>query len=217
MHRSSRVLGLALVGALVGVLGGPAAEAAPVSFLVPDGWKTEQPANKMRKHQFLLPKAEGDAAETRVIVFHFGAHGGGKLQDNVVRWGKQIARGEGDPAKVLIRRTCNGVDVAIHDQQGTYAPPSFRPGAPKKAPQPGTRLINVYVPTSEGIYFVRLVGPQKTVAAQHKAFLEFLGTMSLSEGVKALPLPKFEEGPTSQPEGPGSRPTSRPTSRPSGR
>lgn len=175
------------------------ARSAPLGFDVPEQWTVERPISRMRVFQAHVPRAEGDPRDGKVIVYYFGPQAGGGVEANLERWKKQVRRGEDDPEPKRSERRCGPFRATILDQTGTYTPPSFGPRAPKRPPLPGTRIINVILPTPEGTYFVRLVGPKKTVAAHYARFLAFLDSAALG---KRLPLP------------PASRPTSRPSSRP---
>src|SRR5438045_2465437 len=52
----------------------------------PTGWKMQEPANKFRAYQFVLPKATGDKEDGELVIFYFGAGGGGSPGDNLKRW-----------------------------------------------------------------------------------------------------------------------------------
>jgi hypothetical protein len=191
----TRSLPLALLIALLPAL---AWADSPLGFDVPKGWKVEQPKSKMRSHQYHVPRTEGDERDAKVIVYFFGKQQGGGVEANIERWKKQIKRGEGDPEAKRSERKCGAFKATFFDQTGTYTQPSFRPNAPKAKPLPGTRIINVVLPTPEGTFFVRFIGPKKTVEKQHKSFLAFMDSAAIG---KKNPPPEKK---------PASRPTSRP-------
>src|SRR5687768_9445194 len=53
---------------------------------VPASWDAQQAGGQFRLAQFAVPKAAGDTAQALFIAFHFGAGGGGSVEDNVKRW-----------------------------------------------------------------------------------------------------------------------------------
>jgi hypothetical protein len=177
---------LALAG-FVAVVGGVGAWAAEgkgtvvdlggLKSTAPAAWK-EETAGKMRAYQFKIPRAKEDPADAEMIVFYFGPGGGGSTKDNIKRWkgffeppsGKSID----DVAKVEELKVA-GKDVTYLDVAGTYlykAAP-FDPNA-KVEKKPDYRMIGVVFETDKGAYFLRLVGPAKTVGDNKKGFDEWL-------------------------------------------
>ena len=167
--------------------------AAPVDFKAPKGWKKEKPANNMRKHQFRIPKSKGDVKDGELAVFHFS--GGGSVEANIKRWKTQVRAGAKDPKAKQTTRTCGGLKVVIYDQTGTYQTPPRGPRAPG-VKMAGARVINAIIETAEGNYYVKFVGPKKTIGDNMKQFHAFLDSLSATGKAK----PK--------------KPTSKPTSKP---
>ncbi len=130
----------------------------------------------MRKAQFLLPRAEGDPEDAEIGVFHFPA-GGGSAQANIDRWVSQIAQPDGSPsserAKVA-RRQVRSMPVTVVDVSGRYVAPLF-PGSPDRCDKPDFRLLAAVIESSSGPWFVKLVGPARTVerwAASFQAYVD---------------------------------------------
>jgi hypothetical protein len=183
MTRTSWALGL--LGGLLVAAAGPAAvqDKKPVEIdglksAVPGTWKEEQTTSNMRVLQYRVPRAEGDAADAEFIVFYFGPGGGGGTEDNIKRWKGMFVAPEGksidDVSKVETFKAGN-VPVTSLDVQGTY---KF-----KKAPfipddkaelRPDYRMIAVIFESPKGPYYLRLVGPAKTVEQNKKAFEEMV-------------------------------------------
>jgi hypothetical protein len=144
----------------------------------PETWKERRPPNEFQLKVFALPKAEGDKEETVVTIFHF-SRGGGSVEDNVKRWKGQIEPAEGkkidDVAKVETFEAAGGkVKVTYFDASGTYL---FRPmpaNPENMVKKPGYRLVNAYFASPNGPYFIRLVGPEKSVTAQEKGFKDWV-------------------------------------------
>ena len=147
----------------------------------PKDWKFTEPANKaMRILQATLPKAEGDKDDAELVVFFFGKGGGGDVKSNFNRWKGSMIAPEGknidDVAKTGKLTTADD-KVTFHtiDMTGTYkfkAQP-FNPNSPttEKAEY---RFIGIIMEGENGPFFIRITGPEKTVAKHYKAMEEWL-------------------------------------------
>jgi len=67
----------------------------------------------------------------------------------------------------------NGLKVTTVDVAGTYVAETA-PGSGTFLNKPGYRLRAAVVETSNGNYYVKLVGPEKTVAQWNESFLSYL-------------------------------------------
>jgi hypothetical protein len=140
----------------------------------PAGWKKGQPASNMQYAVFTLPHAEGDKEDATLTVYFFGTGGGGGVDANVKRWQGMFKAPAGEKSKVDKFKVGN-VEVTAVDVQGTYLLrfPPFDPNA-KVTEKPDYRLVGVVFESPKGPYFMRLVGPAKTVEKHKKAFDEWL-------------------------------------------
>jgi hypothetical protein len=153
---------------------------AVLSFSVPRSWKAQAPG-PMRQAQLQLPRAEGDPEGGELIVSTFGAGQGGTVEANLERWFGMFERPDGKPAKdaaMVEKRTVNGLTVTSVDVSGTYVA-AVRPGAPEKHNKPGFRMLAAIVETPKGLWFFKLVGPEKTIAMHEKGFAAALETVKL--------------------------------------
>jgi hypothetical protein len=146
---------------------------------VPAEWKpvelTDQQRNFGRLYQFTIPKAKDDSHDAEMVVFHFQG-GGGSAKDNVERWKSQFTAGDGKKIGSKVDEMKVGdTAVTYADIQGTYkykkAP--FNPNE-KEDLRPDYRLIGIVFESKGGPYFIRLLGPAKTVGENKKAFDEWL-------------------------------------------
>lgn len=145
-------------------------EAELSAFPTPEGWKQQPPANAMRVAQYVLPKAEGDAVDADVVITRFPGDGGG-VDANVDRWEGQFAA---EGRKVAARET-----VTVGDREVTFVDVSGRfrggmPGAGVTADQAGWRMLGAVVTDPEGYYFVKALGPERTVARWRDSFVAFV-------------------------------------------
>jgi hypothetical protein len=167
----------ALAGADPSALVGEAHAGGPPTLpAAPRDWTEVPDPHPPREAAFVVPRVAGDPRDAEVVVFFFGAGQGGGVDANVTRWKTMFeADGGGEaPAKVTTR-TQGRAKLTIVDVRGTYlyrARPVDTSIAPEK--RPGHRMIGVVVEIDGGPYFVRFVGPAKTVEKQRKAFERWL-------------------------------------------
>lgn len=147
---------------------------AGLKFAAPEGWIQEQPSSSMRKAQYRLPRAEGDPEDAEMAVFFFQGQGG-SVQANIDRWISQFTQPDGAPAAgaaKISKREANGLPLTIVDVSGTYKGGGPMMGGGK--PKPSFRMLAAVAETSNGPWFFKLTGPQKTVAKWQESFHTFL-------------------------------------------
>jgi hypothetical protein len=152
------------------------AAAAPedLKFTTPADWIAEKPSSSMRKAQYRLPKAAGDAEDAELIVFYFGGSGGG-VQANIDRWIGQFSKPDGSPvtdAKTG-KKTIHGIPVTTVDVSGTYVGGM---GSDTKT-QNNYRMLGAVAESTSGPWFFKLTGPAKTVARWEAGFHSLLDSM----------------------------------------
>lgn len=145
----------------------------------PKSWQVKRPSSGIVEFEFAIPKAEGDETDGRMTVM--GA--GGSIDANVDRWLGQFRDSDGKPlgkdAAKTDKREIAGMNVVVVDMAGTYID---KPGGPF-APGPSVerenyRMLAAIVQTKgAGNYFFKFYGPEKTVAANEKPFLQMLETL----------------------------------------
>ena len=143
---------------------------------VPDGWVSERPSSSMRVSQYQLPAAEGDTEPASLVVYYFGAGQGGSVDANLERWIGQMQTPDGKPSKDNAKTentTVNGMKVTLLDVAGTYAGGDMGGGGTSQS-KPNYRMRAGVIETPKGAYFIKLVGPEKTVSRWDQAFKEFV-------------------------------------------
>jgi hypothetical protein len=131
-----------------------------LSMTVPKEWEQRKPTTRIIDYEFAVPAAEGDKEPAR---FTAGVMGG-SVKDNIARWQAQFAGGAKSATKTA---KIAGYDVHFVDLSGTYLGSPFM----KLEPKAGYRMLAAIVVTDKlGSHFVRMYGPEKTVAANEKAF-----------------------------------------------
>jgi hypothetical protein len=157
-----------------GVAGQKAGNVVTLSALssrAPSEWKPVAVTGQFRHAQFVLPRVDGDGADAELIVFHFGAAGGGGPEANVARWKGMFQDAESKTEQFTVAEA----PVTYVDITGTYMM-RMRPFDPNEKPQlqPNSRMLAVVFENPGGPYYMRLVGPAKTVAHHKKAFDQWL-------------------------------------------
>ncbi len=152
--------------------------AADLAFTVPDGWGKIATTSTMRVADFSLARADGDADDAELVLYYFGG-GGGSVDANIERWVGQMQQPDGRPSSAVAKkdtRTVNGLEVSLLDVTGTYTA-EMAPGASEHHNKPGFRLRAAVITTPRGPYYIKLTGPQKTVAKWDRAFEQFVGSL----------------------------------------
>jgi hypothetical protein len=152
-----------------------------LSSQTPAEWKARPPATPTQVKVFTLPKAEGDAADATLTIFFFGQGQGGDAKANIARWKGMFKAPAGKNIDDVAKEDTfsaggappGGAKVTRIDLAGTYLHKA-RPIDPTAEERPNHRLIGVVFETKDGTYYMRLVGPEKTVARHAKGFEEWL-------------------------------------------
>jgi hypothetical protein len=154
------------------------AVAAALTFTIPPGWQQGKPASSMRVAELTLPRAAGDAEDAQLIVYYFGGQGG-SVDANIERWVGQIQQPDGKASGAVAKkesRRVNGLAVTLVDVSGTYVA-EIAPGAAERHNKPQFRLRAGVVQTSNGPYYIKLTGPEKTVSKWDQAFEQFVSSL----------------------------------------
>jgi hypothetical protein len=180
---------LAVLASLVLAAGAALAqdESKTVAFGdAPAGWKVVPARGEgmAPKLEFELPAAEGAADPARVTVHYFGSGGAGGWKANVARWASQFKNEDGsevDPEKVKTEDAdANGLKVKIVWLEGTWTPGRLVAMSPSP-PKPGSKMVAAVVEGPDGPWFVRLVGPKKTVEKHEADYLKWLKSAKAAE------------------------------------
>lgn len=157
------------------------ASADSLKYDVPEGWLTRAPSSSMRVAEFTLPRAEGDPEDADLVLYFFGGTGG-SVEANLERWLGQVTQPDGRASRDVARTTTfstNGLRITLLDVAGTYVA-EVAPGSSERHNKPGFRLQAAVIQTPDGPYFVKLVGPERTVQKQDASFTTFLKSMSVT-------------------------------------
>lgn len=155
--------------------------AANLTFTAPGEWKPIATSSSMRVAQWALPHVPGDTQDGELVVYYFGGQGG-SVEANIERWTGQMKQPDGRPSSAVMKResrTINGLSVTLVDVSGTYVA-EMSPGSSQLHNSPGFRMRAGVVETPNGPYFIKLVGPARTIAAFDRQFESFLSSVKFT-------------------------------------
>jgi gluconolactonase len=158
-------------------------EARDITLNIPEGWKQKPQASQMRVAEFEVPPAGDDKEPGEFAVFFFGKEGAGGVQANIQRWIGQLDA-EGRKVRIVTGESTLGKYTLV-DLTGTYNKSIGPPIAGNKKRLPGWRVINVFIETESGPYFLKLDGPQKTIAGVENDLRASFGGKKESEKEQA--------------------------------
>jgi hypothetical protein len=150
--------------------------AAGLGFDAPAEWMSKPSSSSMRAAVWELP---GDDASAEVVIFYFGEGGGGGVEANLDRWFGQFEQPDGSSTRdhaTITERTVNGLELTIADMRGTFVAP-VRPGAPQRNNSAGHRMIAAVVEGESGPWYIRVLGPEATIATWESSVEAFLSSL----------------------------------------
>jgi hypothetical protein len=153
------------------------AQKSELKFKVPAGWVEEERTSSMRVAQYKLPRAPGDTEDASLVLYYFGQGQGGSTDTNVKRWISQMKKADGTAVTIatVADFEANRLKVTTVDVSGTYVAETA-PGSGTFHNKPSYRMRAAVVETPNGSYFVKLVGPEKTVAQWNDSFLSYVNS-----------------------------------------
>jgi hypothetical protein len=133
----------------------------------------------MRRAQLKAEPIEGDDYPAELIVFAFPG-GAGSVDDNIKRWQSLFKDDDGNPPKIETKKVKGkNVDVVRAETHGEYHPAQF--GGRTEPVRKGARLLGAIVMTDDASYYIRMVGPDKTMKKLNSDFDEMLSTIKVGE------------------------------------
>jgi hypothetical protein len=157
--------GTTMESASLGNKGGPV-ELDRITLEAPAGWERREASSGFVLAEFYLPKTEGDERDGRLTV----STAGGDIEANIERWRGQFGGKPDEESRRTIE--ASGLEVTLvdfagefEDQRGPFAPATK---------QPDSRMLAAIIPVDDELFFVKAVGPEKTIAAHEEQFVAFV-------------------------------------------
>ncbi|MDR3618886.1 MAG: hypothetical protein P4L85_06000 [Paludisphaera borealis] len=155
-------------------------EAGGVTFKAPESWKSVPTKSQMRKAQLRVEPIKGDDFPADLVVYVFPG-GAGSVEANVKRWQDQFKDADGKTPKIESKKLKGkNVEATRVETSGLYHPTAF-PGMPAEPDRPNARLLGAIVVTDKYGYFLKMVGPDKTMKEASKAFDELISSLEVGE------------------------------------
>lgn len=159
----------------------PVASKKGLTFTAPPGWISEPPSVPMRRDQFKLPKQGSDKEDAAVTVSVLAKGEGGQREDNLKRWAQQFSQPDGRDsmeALVVSERKVGDLSITDIDIGGTYiAPKNMMDPNSARYDEAGWRMLMAWIQSDHGSYYVKLLGPQATVAHWEPSFRAYVSSV----------------------------------------
>lgn len=157
--------------------GGKVVSTLPLN--IPVTWKQKPNKTNLRAATFEIPKVKGEQEPGELTAFIFTAQA---IDLNVQRWIKQFQSKGRKQKLVKGRATKRKFDYYMVELSGTYKKPDGPPFMQKTIDAPGYRMIGLIVPMDrKNVCFLKLTGPDKTVAAQVEAMRKSIDGVKKTE------------------------------------
>lgn len=149
-----------------------------LQFEAPADWKKVPATNSMRAVELKVEPTEGDRDPAELVMFAFPG-GAGTVKQNVDRWQQQFQDESGKPPAIKTEEMQGvNVDVTFVETSGRYVAP-VQIGRPERVNKPGYHLLGAIVTTPQTGYFIKMVGPEKTMQAARGPFLEMIKSLKV--------------------------------------
>ena len=145
------------------------AAGAPLQYILPNGWQ-EKPLSTMRLASFNAPGPNGNSADVSVVSLPGMA--GGELA-NVNRWRDQVKLGPID--EETLAQSSEHLQANGHD----YLLVDLSSATPIGEPPEKQRIVAAILNENDHAWFIKMTGPDAAVAAQKKAFADFLRSLRI--------------------------------------
>jgi len=126
-------------------------DARGLTFEAPKSWKSSPPTSQMRRAQLKADPIEGDDYPAELIVFAFPG-GAGSVEANIERWRKLFQDEDGNPPKIETEPV-----------------------------RKNARLLGAIITGGDVSYYIRMVGPDKTMKKLTPDFDEMLKTVKVGD------------------------------------
>mgnify|MGYP007114243243 CR=1 FL=1 len=141
------------------------AEVGGLVFPRPGSWVWSKPRMRFRTLQYDVPSRPDSDGSAEIVFSLFRGSDGGPTDMNIERWVGQFRDADGEAVEAVITtKEIGGMSVTRIETAGSYQ----SMGA--AAPRTGQGLIGAIIEAPGRRVFVRLVGPEGTVAATREAF-----------------------------------------------
>lgn len=141
----------------------------------PESWNSKQPRSRIVEVEYEVPPTEEGPAPGRLTIMPAG----GTIEQNIARWEGQFAAGA-DTAKVE-KLEVGQIVVHIVDISGTFKDSPGGPMGPVVERESYRMLGAILEAPGAPVYYVKLTGPNTTLAQNEEAFKAFVRSAAMPE------------------------------------
>ena len=155
-------------------------DAGGLTFQAPESWKAIPTRSTMRRAQLQVEPVSGDDYPALLVVYAFPG-GAGSVDANLKRWQGQFKNADGNPPKIeskIIKG--KNTDVTRVETAGHYKPSSF-PGVAQEPERDNARMFVAIVTTDKAGYFLKMVGPDKTMNSIRSTFDGLISSIEVTD------------------------------------
>jgi hypothetical protein len=154
-------------------------KARGLTFEAPKSWKSSEPSSQIRIAQLKVDPAEGDDYPAEMVVTSFSPSAG-TVDANIKRWQNMFKDESGNPPSIETKKVeVKNVEVVRAETHGEYHPAQF--GAAREPVRKDARFLGAII-TADGVtYYIRMVGPDRTMKKLAPDFDELLKTISVEK------------------------------------
>ena len=145
-----------------------------MQWTIPSQWQEEVPSSNVRRAQYNIPGADGDA---ECVVFYFGPGQGGGPLANAQRWAGMFRQPDGSDSLAALtttQRKFAGYEVLWVEIAGIYQ--NIMVGGD---PVENAKLLGAIVEGPDASWFFKVTGPVTTIEANRSAFEELLTSLHM--------------------------------------
>jgi hypothetical protein len=151
-------------------------DAKGMTFEVPSSWKSMPPATSMRRAQLSVAPLEGDDYPAELVLTAFNG-GAGSVKDNIARWQGLFKDKDGKSPKVESKKVQGkNVEIVRAETAGHYTPSAVSRG---ESEHDNARFFGAIIAGKDVTYYIRMVGPDKTMQKIRSEFDAVLASVKL--------------------------------------
>lgn len=165
---------------LIAALGGltffsSAEESEPIkagefTFSYTKPWVRQQVTSSMRAGQLTYKQSDEKLKNVDVVIYYFGPGGAGGIDANIERWAGQFV---GTAETKTDKKEVEGSEIVYFTGKGTFAESMGGPFSGNKVNKPNYTMLAAILPSEKGPVFLKMTGPDASVAAAKEEFIKF--------------------------------------------
>ena len=144
--------------------------AGEFSFSYDKPWIRQAVTSRMRAGQLTYKQSDEKLKNVDVVIFYFGAGPAGGIEANLKRWAGQFTGGAETKTE---KKKVNDREIIYFTGKGTFQDSVGGPFSGKTVERPNHTMLAAILPSEKGPVFLKMTGPNDSVAAAKDAFVAF--------------------------------------------